>query len=78
MPPTALRETVERFNSFVDTGVDVDFKRPSPPYKIARPPFYAAWATPCLHDSVTGLRTNTKCQVMDTRGEVTPEPYCCR
>ena len=75
MPPTVLRETVERFNSFVDTGEDVDFKRPSPPYKIAKPPFHAAWATPCLHDSVTGLRTNTRCQVMDTRGEVIPGLY---
>ena len=75
MPPTTLRETVERFNSFVDTGEDVDFKRPSPPHKIARPPFYAAWATPCLHDSVTGLRTNTRCEVMDTRGEVIPGLY---
>ena len=31
MPGAALRETVERFNSFVDTGVDADFNRQSPP-----------------------------------------------
>ena len=30
----------------------------------------AAWATPIIHDSQTGLRINTKCQVMDVRGHV--------
>ena len=76
MPGAALRETVERFNTFVDTGVDADFSRPSPPYKIDTPPFHAAWATPSLHDSVTGLRTDTKSHVTDSRGEVIPGLYC--
>jgi succinate dehydrogenase/fumarate reductase flavoprotein subunit len=76
MPGAVLRETVERFNSFVDTGVDLDFKRASPPYKIQKPPFHAAWATPCLHDSLSGLRTNTKCQVLDLQGNVIPGLYC--
>lgn len=76
MPGAALRQTVERFNSFVDTGVDLDFKRPSPPHKIATPPFYAAWSTPSLHDSLTGLRTNTSAQVMDYQSQVIPGLYC--
>lgn len=76
MPGGVLRETVERFNTFVDTGVDEDFNRPSPPYKIETPPFHAAWATPSLHDSVTGLRTDTRCQVADSRGEGIPGLYC--
>jgi succinate dehydrogenase/fumarate reductase flavoprotein subunit len=76
MPGAALRATVERFNSFVDTGMDLDFKRPSPPHKIQTPPFYAAWATPSLHDSLSGLRTNTKAQVIDTEGAVIPGLYC--
>ena len=75
MPGRVLRETVERFNSFVDTGVDLDFKRRRPPYKIETPPFYAAWATPCLHDSLTGIRINTKCQVLDIHGQVIPGLY---
>ena len=28
-----------------------------------RPPFYAAWATPVIHDSRAGLRINANCQV---------------
>jgi len=76
MPAAALQETVTRYNSFVDAGVDADFKRPKPPYKIQTPPFYAAWSTPILHDSLTGLRTNTKAQVIDVQGQVIPGLYC--
>ena len=54
-----LQETVNRYNSFVAAGVDTDFKKPTPMHKIEKPPFYAAWATPILHDTLTGLRTNT-------------------
>ena len=45
-------------------------------YKIARPPFYAAWATPAPHDSRAGLRINGKCQVMDMNGQAIPNLYC--
>ena len=72
MPGTVLQETVERYNSFVTSGVDTDFKKPKPMYKIEKPPFYAAWATPILHDSLTGLRVNTDQQVMDIYGKVIP------
>jgi len=77
MPPAALKATVERYNSFVDTGVDADFKKPTPKYKIAKPPFYAAWHTPALHDSYTGIRINTTGQVLDLRGNVIPGLYAC-
>ena len=53
-------------------GVDKDFKKQTPMHKIEKPPFYAAWATPILHDTLTGLRTNTATEVIDTRGEVIP------
>ena len=76
MPGTVLQETVERYNSFVTSGVDTDFKKPKPMYKIERPPFYAAWATPILHDSLTGLRVNTDQQVIDIHGQVIPGLYC--
>ena len=65
-----LQETVNRYNSFVTAGKDADFKKPTPLYKIEKPPFYAAWTTPILHDTHTGLRTNTDAQVIDTRGEI--------
>ena len=76
MPSGNLEATVARYNSFVDTGVDVDFGKPKPQFKIARPPFYAAWATPMVHDTRTGLRINGRGQVMDMNGEVIAGLYC--
>ncbi|MGA2992846.1 MAG: FAD-binding protein, partial [Candidatus Korobacteraceae bacterium] len=76
LPPDALEKTVARYNSFVDAGKDDDFGKPAPKYKIQTPPFYAAWATPCIHDSRAGLRINGKCQVVDLNGKAIPGLYC--
>jgi predicted oxidoreductase len=76
MPPEILGATIARYNGFVDSGADEDFGKPKPLYKIAKPPFYAAWATPVLHDTRAGLRINAKCQVVDMNGEVIPGLYC--
>ncbi len=76
MPAENLVATVARYNLLVDVGADVDFDKPAPQYKIETGPFYAAWATACIHDSYAGLRINMKCQVMDMHGEVIPGLYC--
>jgi succinate dehydrogenase/fumarate reductase flavoprotein subunit len=76
MPPQNLEETVWRYNDFVGQGRDFDFGKPRPLYTIARPPFYAAWATPVLHDTRAGLRINGRMQVVDLNGEVIPGLYC--
>jgi hypothetical protein len=76
MPPENLERTVARYNAFVDTGVDEDFGKPRPLYKIAKPPFYAAWSTPVLHDTRAGLRIDAACRVVDMDGRVIPGLYC--
>jgi hypothetical protein len=76
MPPANLEVTVARYNSFVDAGKDEDFEKPKPQYKIAKPPFFAAWSMPVIHDTRAGLRINVKCQVVDMSGEVIPNLYC--
>jgi succinate dehydrogenase/fumarate reductase flavoprotein subunit len=76
MNGATLQATVERYNSFVDSGEDKDFGKPTPKYKIQMPPFYAAWATPVVHDTRAGLRINAKCQVVDLNGQVIPGLYC--
>jgi succinate dehydrogenase/fumarate reductase flavoprotein subunit len=75
MPAAALEETVARYNAFVDAGRDADFGKPAPAFKIQTPPFYAAWSTPILHDSLTGLRIDTRCRVLDVTGAVIPGLY---
>ncbi|PYR34381.1 MAG: FAD-binding dehydrogenase [Acidobacteria bacterium] len=76
MVPGILRATVDRYNTFVDAGMDPDYGKPAPRYKVQRPPFYAAWATPILHDTYAGLRVNDRFQVMDIAGNVIPGLYC--
>ncbi|HEY7316732.1 MAG TPA: FAD-dependent oxidoreductase, partial [Candidatus Binatia bacterium] len=76
MKGETLQATVERYNSFVDAGEDADFGKPKPKYKIQTPPFYAAWATPNVHDTRSGLRINGKCQVIDMNGQLIPGLYC--
>ena len=71
-----LQATVNRYNSFADAGADADFKKSAPLHKIETAPFYAAWATPIVHDALSGLRTNTNAEVIDTRGAVIPGLYC--
>ena len=76
MPAENLEDTVNRYNGFVDAGVDSDFGKEKPKYKIQNGPFYAAWATPVLHDTRAGLRINAKCQVCDMNGQVIEGLYC--
>ena len=76
IPIDALEETVRKYNMLVDEGEDKDFGKPSPKFKIQNPPFYAAWATPVVHDTRTGLRINAKCEVVDLCGQVIPGLFC--
>ena len=74
---SVLEESVRKYNSFVDAGKDSEFGKPTPMYKIQKPPFYAAWSTPILHDTLTGLKINTKCQVVDRNSQVITGLYAC-
>jgi succinate dehydrogenase/fumarate reductase flavoprotein subunit len=76
MPPATLEATVARYNGFVASGVDADFGKPAPAYRIMEPPYHAAWATPTPHDSRAGLRINAQCQVIDRAGCVIGGLYC--
>jgi succinate dehydrogenase/fumarate reductase flavoprotein subunit len=76
MQGSVLQQTVARYNSFVDSGVDEDFGKPTPRYKIQTPRFYAAWSTPILHDSLCGLRVDTRCRVLDMNAQVIEGLYC--
>lgn len=75
MDPAILAETIKRYNSFVEKGVDEDWGKKTLANKIEQGPFYAAWATPSLHDTLAGLRVNESMQVMDIRGNVIPNLF---
>lgn len=76
MPGAVLRQTVERYNTFVDRGKDEDFGKAGPMHKIEKPPFYAAWSTNVCHDTHAGIRVNTKAQALDLQGNAIPGLYC--
>jgi hypothetical protein len=75
MPPANLLATIERYNSFVDSGIDADFGRENPSVKISKPPFYAAWCANCCHDTLIGVLINGKFQCLDIRRQVIPHLY---
>lgn len=76
MDPAVLANTIARYNQFVNTGKDDDWGKKSLDYSIEQGPFYACWATPNLHDSLAGLRTNKDMQVLDLDGNVIPALFC--
>ena len=77
VPLKHLKETVRKWNTYVDEGTDPEFGRgkDAPMHKIEKPPFYAASICPVWHDSYGGLRINGKGQVVDTQGDVIPGLY---
>lgn len=76
LPAATLEATVTRYNGFVDRGRDDDFGKQTPRHKLQRPPFYAAWATPMVHDTVTGLRVDGRQRVLDRQGRPIHGLYC--
>ena len=75
MNSAVLEETVAKFNAGIDSGKD-EFDRKALNFKIAKPPFFAAWSTPILYDTLTGIHTNTDGQVVDRGGNTIAGLYC--
>jgi len=91
VPPSALTSTVERFNGFAKTGVDVDFHRgesaydkyysdptvkPNPSlHTIDQGPFYAVRIVPGDLGTKGGLVTDERARVLRPDGSVIPGLY---
>lgn len=72
-----LKATVDRYNGFVDAGVDSDYGN-SAEYlmmKIDTPPFCLYEVTYCTRTTPGGLRINEKSQVIDIEGAPMPRLY---
>ena len=77
VPLKHLKDTIRKWNTYVDEGTDPDFERgkDAPMHKIDKPPFYAAAICPVWHNSYGGLRINGKGQVLDMEGAPIPGLY---
>jgi fumarate reductase flavoprotein subunit len=80
--PAALRETVNKYNSYVEAGMDPEFGRAGlvgemgQLVKINTPPFYAfPTVTHIPGTSVAGLVKDVKCRAINVFGEVIPRLY---
>jgi fumarate reductase flavoprotein subunit len=70
VPADALNKTVTRHNELVKKGVDEDFgKRRELLFPIEKPPFYAGLMKSALLATTSGLRVNTKPEVLDEHDE---------
>lgn len=65
-----LKETLDRFNNFIDNKNDSDFKKPiiNTATKIEEYPFFAIRLWPKVHYTMGGLGINRKAQVLDLEG----------
>jgi fumarate reductase flavoprotein subunit len=70
VPADALKKTVLRYNELVKEGMDKDFgKRKELLFPIDTPPFYAGLMKSALLATTSGLRINTKSEVLDEHDE---------
>ena len=68
VPVDTLKESIERYNSHIDSGLekDPDFGRPlAGRQKIEQPPFYALNYGPLARKNFGGVKTDLRCQVLD-------------
>jgi fumarate reductase flavoprotein subunit len=66
VPADALKKTVARYNQLVKKGVDEDFgKRKELLFPIEKPPFYAGLMKSALLTTTSGLRVNSRLEVLD-------------
>jgi len=69
--PQKVEETVKRYNSFVEAGIDLDFGRQSlssgygKPVKIQKQPFYIMPAIAVVPGTYCGLSVDEKARVLD-------------
>jgi fumarate reductase flavoprotein subunit len=76
--PRTFVDTIERYNSFCETGKDLDFGKPAQMLKkINKPPFYAIFGhrwSQCTKGR-NGVSVNSKFQALNSNGEVMPGLY---
>lgn len=62
--PEIFKDTIEKYNSYVDTGVDPECHKTSFNYKVEIPPFYATPRSPATHHTMGGLKIDEETHVL--------------
>lgn len=74
-PADNLIASVEKYNSYVDAGVDADFGKNVFGTKIETAPFYAVIEKPSVHHTMGGVAINTNAEVLDENDQPIPGLY---
>lgn len=74
-PAENLIASVEKYNSYVDAGVDADFGKGVFGTKILTAPFYAVIEKPSVHHTMGGVQINVNAEVLNEAGEAIPGLY---
>jgi hypothetical protein len=80
VPPERLKKTLEEYNAAVKqdgTAPRIPYPKAKNAVRIDKPPFYAHPVTCALNQSLGGIVTNTKMQVIDTEDQAIPGLYAC-
>ncbi len=64
----SLKETISRYNGFVEAGKDLDFERASLMKALEVGPYYAIQVTPAVHYCMGGILIDEKARVIDAKG----------
>ncbi len=76
VPTETFNPTVRRYNELARHGKDIDFgKHPDRLTTIEKPPFYACKMEARYMVILSGLKVNTKLQVLDTERNIIPGLY---
>jgi predicted oxidoreductase len=75
LPPTALEETVSRWNAHCHAGADADFGRTKMLCPIQAAPFYAVELSPSMLNTQGGPRRNARAQIVRPDGSSIPRLY---
>ena len=69
MDAATLIETVNTYNSYVESGIDSDFNRDYMPLKLENAPFYMVEVGPAVHHTMGGIKIDTETRVYNNDGE---------
>ena len=74
LPVEAVTATVAQVNRNAETGIDAEFGK-AENYPVAQPPFYGVKSYGTIFMTQGGIKTNTKMEVMSTKGAAIPGLY---
>lgn len=75
IPADTFVASIERYNSFVESGKDEDFGKALFGEKIDEAPFVATPRSPSLHHTMGGVEIDVETHVLGTNGEIIPGLY---